>query len=115
MLPRANCRIDKHASHTERLVALWLQWALRDSTSGIHRSQTWRVLIQLHLHGTARHSSRHLRSRCADVWALSARVIKARRERIPLPLHGTIDDLQANLVAPDQGDLSFCTRWPSVM
>jgi hypothetical protein len=36
----------------------------------------------------------------------------ARRERIPPPLHGTIDNLQANLVAPD---LSFCTRWSSVM
>jgi hypothetical protein len=112
MLPTANCRIGKRASHTERLLVLWLQWALRDSTSGIHRSQTWHVLIQLHLHGTARHSSRHLRSRCVDVCALSVRVIKARRERIPQPLHGTIDDLQAILVAPD---LSFCTRWPSVV
>jgi hypothetical protein len=74
------------------------------------RSQTWRILIQLQVYGAAHHSPRHLRSRCADAWKLSARVTMARRERIPSPHRSTIDHPQANLVAPD---LSSCTRWPS--
>lgn len=37
MILRANCRIILHASHTERLLVVWLRSALRGSTSRIHQ------------------------------------------------------------------------------
>jgi len=72
---------------------------LLSATCGrLQTAHSWHSSIRLQPHGTALHSLRHLRSRCADALCTNMACDHGPARRGPF---GTIDDLQVHHSRPD--------------